>query len=70
MNNVSKSSTSLAHITKYRASKTMAEKGILVGQSFCLTFTIAAWKFVKNNKDQIALDVVINPPLVSFRSSL
>ncbi|KAJ3820713.1 hypothetical protein F5880DRAFT_1615323 [Lentinula raphanica] len=58
-------------ITKYRASKTLAERGgcstsrFNISSSRVVSFTVAAWKFVEDNKAIIEWDlVVMNPPLV------
>ena len=58
-------------INKYRASKTLAEKGKMIyykhtSQMFIPEITcIAAWSFVEDHKDEINWDLVtINPPYV------
>ena len=58
-------------MAKYRASKTLAEKGTcLISGDPCICVnlnSVAAWEFVEKNKDKISWDlVVLNPPFVRF----
>ncbi|KAF8878449.1 hypothetical protein BD779DRAFT_1554703 [Infundibulicybe gibba] len=65
---VEEQGSSAPNIAKYRASKTLAEKGTLPSHSSRLEFTavLAAWDFYNSKKPELGWDlVVINPPFVS-----
>lgn len=56
-------------MSKYRVSKTLAERGLSPFRPRCImaNMAVAAWEFYEKNKANIGWDlVVINPPFVSF----
>lgn len=70
---VEKKGRAASNAHKYRASKTLAERGVcrvilssLVIQLIVATQNPAAWDFVKKHQSEIGWDLsVINPPLIS-----